>query len=94
MKTIATYARPICANLAFYALFCSVTAAPAQTPAYPTKPIRLVVPFTPGGSTDILARAIGQELSKAWGQSVIVGNVPGVGGAIGAEKVARSAPDG
>ena len=62
--------------------------------AYPSKPIRLVVPFTPSGSTDILARAIGQELTKAWGQSVIVDNIPGAGGAIGAEKVARAAPDG
>ena len=62
--------------------------------AYPSKPIRLVVPFTPGGSTDILARAIVQELTKAWGQSVIVNNIPGAGGAIGAEKVARAAPDG
>jgi tripartite-type tricarboxylate transporter receptor subunit TctC len=52
------------------------------------------VPFTPGGSTDILARAIGQELTKAWGQSVIVDNVPGAGGAIGADKVAKAAPDG
>ncbi len=66
----------------------------AQPAAYPTKPIRLVVPFTPGGSTDILARAIGQELTKAWGQSVIVDNVPGAGGAIGADKVAKAAPDG
>ena len=68
--------------------------AAAQSAAYPTKPIRLVVPFTPGGSTDILARAIGQELTKAWGQSVIVDNVPGAGGAIGADKVAKAAPDG
>ena len=68
--------------------------ASAQPSAYPTKPIRLVVPFTPGGSTDILARAIGQELTKAWGQSVIVDNVPGAGGAIGADKVAKAAPDG
>jgi tripartite-type tricarboxylate transporter receptor subunit TctC len=52
------------------------------------------VPFTPGGSTDILARAIGQELTRAWGQSVIVDNVPGAGGAIGADKVAKAPADG
>ena len=52
------------------------------------------MPFTPGGSTDILARAIGQELTRAWGQSVIVDNVPGAGGAIGADKVAKAPADG
>ena len=71
--------------------------AHAQTSAaatYPNKPIRLVVPFTPGGSSDILARAIGLELSKAWGQSVVIDNVPGAGGSIGADKVAKAAGDG
>lgn len=68
--------------------------APAAGAAYPAKPIRLVVPFTPGGSTDILARAIGQELTKAWGQAVIVDNVPGAGGSLGADKVAKAMPDG
>lgn len=68
------------------------SAAPATT--YPNRPIRLVVPFTPGGSTDILARAIGQELTKAWGQSVIIDNVPGAGGAIGADRVAKATADG
>ena len=65
----------------------------AQSP-YPSKPIRLIVPFTPGGSTDILARSIGQELTKAWGQSVIVDNVPGAGGSIGADKAAKAPADG
>jgi tripartite-type tricarboxylate transporter receptor subunit TctC len=62
--------------------------------SYPSKPIRLVVPFTPGGSTDILARAIGLELTRAWGQPVIIDNVPGAGGSIGADKAAKAAPDG
>jgi tripartite-type tricarboxylate transporter receptor subunit TctC len=61
---------------------------------YPNKPIRLIVPFTPGGTTDILARAIGQELARAWGQSVVVENAPGAGGSIGAERAARAAGDG
>ncbi len=70
--------------------------AGAQAPGsvYPSKPIRMVVPFTPGGSTDILARAIGIELTKAWGQPVVIENVPGAGGSIGADKVAKSAADG
>jgi tripartite-type tricarboxylate transporter receptor subunit TctC len=65
-----------------------------QAQSYPSKPIRMVVPFTPGGSTDILARAIGQKLTEAWGQAVIIDNVPGAGGSIGADKVAKAPADG
>ena len=61
---------------------------------YPSKPIRLVVPFPPGGSLDVVARAIGQKLSEAWGQPVVIDNRPGAGGNIGADVVAKSVPDG
>ena len=73
-----------------------VLAAPtlqAQT-AWPSKPVRIVVPFAPGGTTDILARAMAPELSRAFGQSFIVENRAGAGGNVGAEAVARSPADG
>jgi tripartite-type tricarboxylate transporter receptor subunit TctC len=63
-------------------------------PAYPVKPIRLVVPFAPGGSTDTIARLIGQKLDEALGQQVIIDNRPGAGGNLGVDYVAKSAPDG
>ena len=61
---------------------------------YPVKPIRLIVPFGPGGTTDILARVIGERLGDRWGQQVLIDNRPGAGGNIAAELTARAAPDG
>ena len=66
----------------------------AAQPAFPSRPLRIIVPFTPGGSTDVLARAIGVELGKALNQPVVIENVPGAGGSLGAGKAAKSPADG
>jgi tripartite-type tricarboxylate transporter receptor subunit TctC len=61
---------------------------------YPDRTIQIVVPYTPGGTVDLLARALGPRLTAAWGQPVVILNRPGAGGSVGAEQVAKSAPDG
>lgn len=71
---------------------CVVAAAQAQS--YPTRPVRMIVPFPAGGNTDILGRAIAQKLSASLGSSVIVDNRGGAGGTVGSEAAAKSAPDG
>src|SRR3979409_123642 len=70
---------------------CACTAA-AQS--YPSKPVRLIVPFAPGGSTDIVARGLGQKLNEMWGQPVLVDNRAGGSTVIGTEIVAKAPPDG
>jgi len=62
--------------------------------AYPEKPIRIVVAYTPAGATDILARTVGQKLNEVWGQPVIIDNRPGANGNIGTEYAAKATPDG
>ncbi len=81
--------------LALAALLAAVlpAAAPAQE-AYPSRPLRLVVPYPPGALTDLLARAVGDRLARALGQPVVIDNKPGAGTMVGAESVAKSAPDG
>ena len=61
---------------------------------YPSRPIKIVVPFAPGGTTDVLARLIGQRLTQSWGQPVVIENKPGAGATLGADVVAKSVGDG
>ena len=68
--------------------------APQAAADFPSRPLRIIVPFAPGGATDVLARMVGQKLTDAWGQQVIVENRPGAASQVATQHVARSAPDG
>jgi tripartite-type tricarboxylate transporter receptor subunit TctC len=81
-------------GLIFSAIVLLQTGGGAFAQSYPNKPIRFIVVFVPGGSTDILARAIGQKLGESWGQPVVIDNRGGAGGVIGTEMGARAEPDG
>jgi len=82
------------------ALALAPGAASAQGPstrsgqAWPSKPVRMIVPFTPGAASDVLGRIVGQRLSEIWGQQVVIDNRPGAGGLIGSELTRQAAPDG
>ena len=80
--------------IALAAIFTSLTTGTAFAQVFPSKPIRLIVPFAAGGTTDIIARVVAEPLGRELGQSVVVDNKGGAGGAIGATEAARAAPDG
>jgi tripartite-type tricarboxylate transporter receptor subunit TctC len=75
-------------------LFGALLAASALAQSWPQKPVRFIVPFPPGGATDISARLLGEKLTQIWGQSVVIENRGGAGGGVGAAEAARAAPDG
>jgi tripartite-type tricarboxylate transporter receptor subunit TctC len=81
-------------RLIAFSLFATLIATAAQAQTYPDRPVRLIAPFPAGGLADVIARAIGDEMSKSLGQPVIVENRAGAGGNTGADAVAKSSPDG
>ena len=85
-------ARAFLVSLVF--LFATSARAAAPADAYPNKTIRYVIPFPPGGITDLMARTIAQKTSDAWKQSVVIDNRPGANALLGADLVAKSTPDG
>ena len=91
-KSLAS--RTIGFSMAAAALVASATVASPAWAEFPEKPIRLILPYPPGGPTDLLARVVAAEMSNTLGQQVVVDNRPGASGMIGAEQVARAAPDG
>jgi tripartite-type tricarboxylate transporter receptor subunit TctC len=84
MRTLRWLALPVALWIAF----------PAHAQNYPTRPVRIIVPFAPGGATDIVTRIVGQKLTEAWGQTIVVDNRAGAGGNVGAELAAKATADG
>ena len=96
MNTNASQQRRLCALATFIGVTCWVSQAGAQSAAdrFPEKPIKIVVPFSPGGSVDVVARVIGQKMQERWGQPVVIESRPGASALIGTTAVAKSPADG
>src|ERR1700742_5012516 len=88
----ASFAAVLCAPVVVVA--CGLLAQPALADTFPSRPIRIVVGFGPGGLGDTVTRALGQKMAESLGQGVVVENLPGAGGIPAAQAVARAAPDG
>ena len=93
-KRSLSLVRMLFAAAVFGWLLPGANAQPGAADVFPSRPVRMIIPFPPGGGTDALARPIAQKLSELWGQQVIVDNRAGAGGIIGAQATARAAPDG
>ena len=85
---------PLLAAVGIVLVATLATAFPVAAQTWPTKPVRIIVPYPPGGTSDILARTLGQKLGDALGQTIVVENKPGANGNVGADLVAKAAPDG
>jgi hypothetical protein len=96
LRKVAAHCTARCAAVVgmVAAMAACITATPVAAQAFPTHPVKIVVPYTAGGPADALARQVGQKLSDKWGQPVVIENKPGANTIIGMEYVARSAPDG
>jgi tripartite-type tricarboxylate transporter receptor subunit TctC len=86
--------RTLIALAALAPLVAPGSGAGARAEDWPARPVRLIVPFAPGGSTDVVARIVGDQLTRLWGQSVVIDNKPGAGTNVGADAAAKAAPDG
>ncbi len=85
----------LCLRCLFAAVVCAASGSSlAQAPGFPSKPVRIIVPFSAGSGSDVFARTLGPRFTAAWGQQIVVENREGAGGIIGAQAVAKSAPDG
>ena len=94
-NSLKTFAKPIAAGLLLMTGFAGLGApTDAGAQPYPNKPIRMIVPYPPGGPTDLTARVVAAEMNQSLGQSIVVDNRPGASGMIGAEQVSKSDPDG